>query len=385
MSQIEAGVYRHYKGRQYQVLGVARHSENEEEMVVYRQLYGDFTLWVRPAAIFGAEVTVAGETVPRFQWIGRRRRPRMLSTQALARARAFLTDHARPLERARAEHLFDGGSAEPVLDELRRYQNSDGGFGHGLEPDLQTPDSSVLATTVALQLLGTLQLDESHPLIRGAMTYLRSTYSEEFDTWPIIPETVDNAPHAPWWQPRAMDPAQAARQFINPRAEVIGYLFTYASYSTPEFRTRLLKSQLDHLNEQSDAIEMHELLCLLRLLRAPMLPDGPRQTLAETLTRVVSATVSTEPGEWRGYGLRPADVVDGPDSPFVPLLGDATALDLDARIEAQGADGAWSPPWNWGDLHPEAWARARTEWSGVLTLNTLAALQQFGRLPEKPG
>jgi hypothetical protein len=61
-----AGIYRHYKGQRYQVLGLARHSETLEELVVYRALYGEHGLWVRPAAMFGETVIVDGQTVPRF-------------------------------------------------------------------------------------------------------------------------------------------------------------------------------------------------------------------------------------------------------------------------------------------------------------------------------
>ncbi|MCX7513656.1 DUF1653 domain-containing protein [Frateuria sp. STR12] len=61
-----AGVYRHYKGQRYQVLGVARHSETLEELVVYRALYGEQGLWVRPAAMFEETVAVDGRPVPRF-------------------------------------------------------------------------------------------------------------------------------------------------------------------------------------------------------------------------------------------------------------------------------------------------------------------------------
>lgn len=64
------GQYRHYKGQLYDVLGVAWHSESLEEMVVYRALYGQRGLWVRPAAMFVEEVEVGGQWVPRFQPIG---------------------------------------------------------------------------------------------------------------------------------------------------------------------------------------------------------------------------------------------------------------------------------------------------------------------------
>lgn len=63
---VEPGRYRHYKGNEYEVTGMARHSETLEWMVVYRPLYGAGGLWVRPAAMFAESVTIDGKTQPRF-------------------------------------------------------------------------------------------------------------------------------------------------------------------------------------------------------------------------------------------------------------------------------------------------------------------------------
>ena len=64
---IEPGRYRHYKGKDYEVIGVAKHSETEELFVVYRALFGEWGLWVRPAAMFLDTVIVDGLLRPRFQ------------------------------------------------------------------------------------------------------------------------------------------------------------------------------------------------------------------------------------------------------------------------------------------------------------------------------
>jgi len=69
MADIHPGRYRHYKGKEYTVLGVARHSETLEELVVYRQEYGDRGLWVRPAAMFVETVMVDGTKMPRFVFV----------------------------------------------------------------------------------------------------------------------------------------------------------------------------------------------------------------------------------------------------------------------------------------------------------------------------
>ena len=64
------GRYRHYKGNEYEVIGIAPHSETEEELVVYRKLYGDHSLWVRPRGMFLESILVGGHGKPRYERLG---------------------------------------------------------------------------------------------------------------------------------------------------------------------------------------------------------------------------------------------------------------------------------------------------------------------------
>lgn len=70
MSSVKPGLYRHFKGNYYQVIGTARHSETMEELVVYRALYGERGLWVRPASMWNELVERDGRTVKRFTYMG---------------------------------------------------------------------------------------------------------------------------------------------------------------------------------------------------------------------------------------------------------------------------------------------------------------------------
>ena len=66
MDKIELGRYKHFKGNEYEVIGIAKHSETLEEMVVYRALYGEGGIWVRPKTMWNETVVHNGETVKRF-------------------------------------------------------------------------------------------------------------------------------------------------------------------------------------------------------------------------------------------------------------------------------------------------------------------------------
>ncbi|MBU2976643.1 DUF1653 domain-containing protein [Alteromonas sp. C1M14] len=70
---VKVGLYQHYKGSYYTVVGVAKHSEDETELVVYRPEYGDRSLWVRPLSMFVETVQKEGKPVPRFAYIGESR------------------------------------------------------------------------------------------------------------------------------------------------------------------------------------------------------------------------------------------------------------------------------------------------------------------------
>lgn len=70
MQTPQPGRYRHYKGNEYEVIGVATHSETGEKLVVYKPLYGNFDLWVRPLAMFMESVQIESAEVPRFEYVG---------------------------------------------------------------------------------------------------------------------------------------------------------------------------------------------------------------------------------------------------------------------------------------------------------------------------
>ncbi|MBE6604288.1 MAG: DUF1653 domain-containing protein [Ruminococcaceae bacterium] len=69
MEQLKLGRYRHFKGMEYEVICLAKHSETAEDMVVYRALYGEGSVWVRPLAMFLETVTKNGKCMPRFTYI----------------------------------------------------------------------------------------------------------------------------------------------------------------------------------------------------------------------------------------------------------------------------------------------------------------------------
>lgn len=288
------------------------------------------------------------------------------------KAATFMHSDARPLERALFRLFFENGSRDDVLKELARFQNPDGGFGHGLESDIRMRDSSVIATTIAFQHLRAIDAPADHPVVVKGCAYLRDTYNAKAMNWPIIPDCIDNAPHAPWWQYGG----ELSQSLANPRAEIIGYLYDYDFLD--DKRHALTDSAVQHLLKSPDDMEMHDLLCYLRLYATKGLPV--KDAMRDKLTRILKTIVATGPAQWRSYGLQPLAVVESPQSEFAALFTDAIPANLDFIIEQQSTEGYWSPNWSWSDVSAEAWAQAERDWRSGITLQNLRTLRAFGRV-----
>lgn len=284
---------------------------------------------------------------------------------------------ARPLEQTLFDYHFDNGSVVTVLDKLAEFQNEDGGFGHGLEPDMQATDSSVLATTVALQRLRVLGADGSNSLVRQAIQFLHKTYSPTQQSWPFIPPSVKNAPHAPWWRYGA----DYTKHWHNPRPEVVGYLL---DWEDGDLGRQLLTAVLETASHTKN-ITMHDLYCYLRLLETAALPDNARRTLTPLVKNWADQLVEMNPQKWGEYGLRPLNAAPTPNSLLASRFAGAIEIELDYVLQEQQVDGAWWPTWSWGEAYPDAWQQAKQAWKGVITLRNLLTLQAYGRLSDIVG
>ena len=131
-------------------------------------------------------------------------------TDLFAHARDFVVGNARTLDRRLFACLFEDAPRQPVLDALRAYRNSDGGFGNALEPDKRCPDSQPVDAEVALGILDLVGASDD-PMVPGLCDWLEAA-ADASGGLPFALPSVNDHPHAPWWRTDA-DP--------RPRAPVI--------------------------------------------------------------------------------------------------------------------------------------------------------------------
>ncbi|EGA91031.1 hypothetical protein GPDM_02045 [Planococcus donghaensis MPA1U2] len=293
-----------------------------------------------------------------------------LSLDQFEKAALFIKTTARPLEQTLFAWEFEGGSSEAIWSEVKKFQNKDGGFGHGLESDFRCEESSALATAVGLHLLSDIGVTETEATVEKGIQYLLNTFNQEKQGWQIVPRAVENAPRAIWWN-YSEDWAWG-----NPTAEIIGLLHHYQNLVPADFLEEITSRALNYLNNLT-TYEPHELLSFLKLYK--QLPASQQAVIFQKLSDILKECVTTDSNQWDSYSLQPLQVVSTPNSDFYDLFKETIPENLTYVIQKQTKDGYWNPTWQWGQFEKE-WEVAKQEWQGVLTLANLKILRAFNAL-----
>lgn len=295
-----------------------------------------------------------------------------LKANQYEKARHFLLNNSRKLEAALFAYEFENGYPSEVHRQLAAFQNADGGFGHGLESDLRCAASSVLATTTALQILIGMN-EQNTQMIEQAMQYLVSEYKEGRKGWEIIPREAEEAPRAFWWEYSSFE-----NHWGNPNAEIVGYLNKLPNPASKELINQLNTYAAHYLNEVCELQEMHEMLCYVHWSNT--LSEDTYAQINSKLNEFIENCIIANPEDRQGYGGYPLMVVKTPQSRYYAKYSNVIPGDLDRMIEAQEEDGSWSPNWAWGRFDDVWETKAKVDWQGVLTLNALRTLKNFGRI-----
>jgi len=284
-------------------------------------------------------------------------------------AKDFIKTKARPLECALLQYEFENGKKEDVIVELEKFQNKDGGFGNGLEPDFRVQTSSALATSVALQIISHLKLDSDHDIVKKVMSYLVDSYNTDSVGWDKVPKEVEESPRAPWWNYQ-----EPRRDWGNPNAEILGYFYEYRNL-VPEFLLQVLTDKAIHHFNNLAEYEFHEILCYGRL--AERVDSSILPSFGGKLKEALNICVEKDKDKWDEYTLQPIQVVQSPTSMFFPYFEHVIDDNLQFIINSQTERGSWEPSWSWFGQYEDTWEIAKVEWEGVLTLGNLRVLKLY--------
>ncbi len=288
----------------------------------------------------------------------------------LDNANSWLTKHGRSIDIALVQ-CEKSNITQPVVRALAVYTNSDGGFGQALEPDVRLKESSVLATTVALQILSRCDQPPSNLLVKNAMRYLMNTFDQAKEAWPIVPDNVENAAHAPWWKAR-----DASECLINPRAEIVGYMYRWPEHCDLEVRENLNAQLMDTL-AAANHLEMHDLLVLDRLVRSQNYPVDQFEQPIQHFYQLAISAIAVNPSDWAEYGLTPLTLIDNPKHKLAPQFRNAIKLNFEYLTDTQHKDGYFAPSWSWYGTFEDEWPEAEKDIKSVVTRESINLFRRF--------
>ncbi len=259
----------------------------------------------------------------------------------LAPARDFILRNARLLERQCFAVHFEGAPATSIRRVLAAYQNDDGGFGHGLEPDKRDPHSQPVDLQFALETMDAAG-DFDVAMARRACAWAASASTEEGGL-PFALPTVNAYPHAPWWETQADPPAN-----LNPTAAIVGVLLKHRVEhpwiaAAESFCWRAIG--------KIDRTEFHELMPVLAFLAHATDRARAQKATADVLERIAAPDAVALDPDAAGYVHMPLEWAPTPQSLCRKLFSDAVIeRHLDALAAKQQADGGW--PISWDPLAP---------------------------------
>lgn len=309
-----------------------------------------------------------------------------ISKKVFNKSSSWIKRNARPLESARWDYFFEGASRDKVIQSLSAFQNEDGGFGHGIEPDFWSPHSSPMATWAAGQILMEIGAGQNEKIVKSMISYLVNTIERETGMWPSVLPENNQYPHAPWWHWKE---GVQENWMFNPSAELAAFLVYWSpeQSETSQIGWKSIEKAINRLMNIDD-MDRHEINNYQKLNKVMKLHETTFHekfpySLNEVSDKIMSLAercVDRNVSEWStGYKPLPFDFIDSSDDPLCRKFGDLVEYNLNFYIEQLSEEGTWDVSWSWGS-YPEQFAVARRYWQGILTVNRYKILRSFGYL-----
>lgn len=282
----------------------------------------------------------------------------------LAAARRFLYAHARAVDRRVLEHRFGAPCAEAVTAALSAYGNSDGGFGHGLEPDVRCPGSQPLHTVTALELLHQADI-RSATLADVCCAYLARVAGAAAALPALAAEALQWPAAAHWQGPFATEPGLGWTMGAVAELRWHGATHPWLVAAVAACREALAELPGD----------AHQLLYVARFAEQALAGDEAAVVFERVANALPDAAFYSAATPVRDYRMTPLHFAPHPSAALAKHFGARLiTAHLDDLLDAQQGDGGWPIR-----FHPAPGAAA-DEWRGRWTLEALLTLRAYGRL-----
>lgn len=300
---------------------------------------------------------------------------RVLTKNQLEIMDGWVQANARSYDRAKWNYLFHRGEKDDIVREMLRYQNSDGGFGHGFESDMRSPLSAAIPTAEAIFQAYDYDLDCTSSWFQKLLSWFEHSVQEIPKYWEDCPKEAMDSPHAPWWN---YEPCTAFSP--NPCAVAASALIRYGTEAQQALGLRVAGDCLALLTGDGFCGD-HDSLNLLTLVEQLSAIGSPLVTeeVVAAMRRRIADNVCYDAGKWHEYYFQPLDFVFSPDSMWYGTVEKGIEANIDYWLDTIGPEGVWSPNFSWG-TDTEAARQATKDWKGYIAVKRAKILLNFNRI-----
>ena len=301
------------------------------------------------------------------------RYPNLFPKSALQKSADYIYGYGRDIDIVLYEYYFKKAHPSKVINTLIKYVNNDGGFGKGLELDFMYQGSTPLSTTLALDIIRQLHIFSNNHLTFDALEYL-SSKKNYVNGWTCITKRVNEYPRAKWWEYK---PVMKETYSLNPTAEIIGYFYLFGGGVYRNTAHEMLDTCYAYLKNPENGNEMHELICLMKMVR--MLPSNLRNRYIRFLRPRLNNTLCFDLRKYDNYVFKPLQVFESPSDPMYDIFRNQIEDNLDCVIETQNKNGSWNVAWSW-EQNEVIFDKQLPKIAAHITLENIIRLKSFNRI-----
>ena len=283
----------------------------------------------------------------------------------------YIIENARPLELAVFRYFFEGGSNQAVIAELSKFQNSDGGFGHALEPDFFNPNSSPIATNDAIITLSRVNaLDRDSDIVKGIVSYLEShdSFDENKKRWLFAIDSNKDYPHAIWWEKKGDGISK-----FNPSVSLAAFMICYGKRTA--LYEEIIKEAIEYLrNGEIGGDDINCYLPAYELLTSNCVSDIVDLTIfKDLLCKAIEKCICKDTEKYGvEYVPMPSTIFTGRYTEFItPEIEPLIAAEKAILGKLQTEDGGFDITWKWYTPYTDEYEQARAWWRPRITIEKL--------------
>ncbi|WP_035291070.1 hypothetical protein [Clostridium sp. KNHs214] len=272
---------------------------------------------------------------------------RRINKNQLKNIESYIMENGRTIEKAKWNYTFNAGDKDAIISELLKYQNSDGGFGKGLEADILMPYSSSIASTEAIFIAYEYELNCKESWFKNLLNYFENTIEDETiicSFWEKVSGKVEEYPHASWW-----NYSEETRFTPNPCAVVASAFLKYGSESQKSLGHKIAERCIKFLNSDEPCYD-HDCYCLQTLIKVlqEIHSDLITHTTILHMNRRILGCLCTDTEKWMEYVAQPLDLVASPDSQWYKLVEPYIEENINFWLHSLNEEGYWQPNFSWG-------------------------------------